>query len=228
MQNILQRCQGCSWFISMDLAPGLFQLPIAESDRHETACRDAFVQMWEYVRCGYGLKILPPVFASMVAGFLSELGGNGAENNLDDILIYTRDFDEHLTLIAVLITRLQSAGPSMSFPKSRWCCTSQEFVDMIVDRQSVRPAESNTAESAALPPPSTAEDLSPFVGMTGYLRKLGERCMLAVPLTNIHRNKAFASKRARQARIPWSEQHQHVFLSLMSALVSVPVLAFPM
>ena len=177
---------------------------------------------------GFGLKILPPTFASMVAGLLSELGGNGAENNVDDILIYTRDFDTHLALIAVVLTRLQSAGPSVNFPKSRWCCTTLDFVGTTVDRQGVRPAESNTAASAALPPPSTAEDLSPFVGMTGYLRKLGERCMLAVPLTNIHRNKAFASKRARQARIPWSEQHQHVFLSLMSALVSVPVLAFPM
>ena len=52
--------------------------------------------------------------------------------------------------------------------------------------------------------------------------------MLAVPLTDILRNKAFVSKRARRAPIPWSEQHQHAFLSLMSALTSFPILAFSM
>ena len=94
---------------------------------------------------------------------------------------------------------------------------------MIVDRQSVRPAESNTAESAALPPPSTAEDLSPFVGMTGCLRKFVDGCMLSMPLTEIHRNKIFDPRRARQARIPWSEQHQHAFFSLKSALTAFPI-----
>ena len=67
MQGIFQRCQGCSWFTSIVLASFLFQLPIAEEDRHKTAFQDAFGQLWEYMRCEFGLKILPRAFASMVA-----------------------------------------------------------------------------------------------------------------------------------------------------------------
>ena len=78
-----------------------------------------FGQLWEYVRCGFGLKILPPAFASMVAGLLSELRGNGVENYLDDILMYTKGFDEHVALIEVVLSRLQSAGPSVNLLKSR-------------------------------------------------------------------------------------------------------------
>ena len=87
MQGIFQHCQGCSWFTSIDLASGFFQLPIAESDRYKTVFCDAFGQFGEYVRCGFGLKILPPAFATMVAELLSELRGNGVDNYLDDILI---------------------------------------------------------------------------------------------------------------------------------------------
>ena len=55
----------------------------------------------------------------MVAGLLSELRGNGVENYLDDILMYTKGFDEHVALIEVVLSRLQSAGPSVNLLKSR-------------------------------------------------------------------------------------------------------------
>ena len=54
----------------------------------------------------------------------------------------------------------------MNFPNSRLCCARLEFVGMSVDRQGVRPAEKTIAAKAALPPPSTVEDLRAFLGMT--------------------------------------------------------------
>ena len=64
---------GRSSFTYIDLASGFFQLPIVEADRHKTAFRDVFGQLWEYVRCDFALKILPPAFASMVADLLGDL-----------------------------------------------------------------------------------------------------------------------------------------------------------
>ena len=85
------------------------------------------------------------------------------------------------------------------------------------------------AAAAQLAPRVTVEELRAFLGMTGYLRQLVKRySIVAAPLTDILRNKAFASKRARRFRIPWSEQQQHSFLSLKSALTTFPILAFPM
>ena len=50
VQGIFQRLAGSTWFTSVDLASGFFQLPIAEPDRHKTAFRDAFGQLWDYDR----------------------------------------------------------------------------------------------------------------------------------------------------------------------------------
>ena len=229
IQEMFQRLSGNSWFTSIDLASGFFQLPIVEADRHKTAFRDAFGQLWEYVRCGFGLKVLPPAFASMVVDLLGDLKGKGVENYLDDILIYSTDFDSHLALVAAVLSRLQEGGLSVNFAKSRWCCASLEFVGMVVDRQGVRPAESKIAAVAELSPPTTVEELRAFLGMTGYMRQYVERySILAAPLTDILRNPLFASKRSRRSLIHWTEQHQYAFLSLKSALTSFPILAFPM
>ena len=102
----------------------------------------------------------------MVAELLSGLRGKGVENYLDDMLIYIRDFEQHLTLIDAVLSRLQSAGLSVNFAKSRWCCPGLEFVGMVVDRQGIRPADSKIAAVADLPPPSTVKELRAFLGMT--------------------------------------------------------------
>ena len=99
---------------------------------------------------------------------------------------------------------------------------------MIADRKGVRPADTDIAAVAELSPPTTVEELRPFLGMTGYLRPFVEGySVLAAPLSDILRNKAFASKRSRFSSIPWLELHQHAYLALTSALTSFPILAFP-
>lgn len=77
---------------------------------------------------------------------------------------------------------------------------------MIVDRQGIGQAESKLA--AHSPPPSTVEELRAFLGMTGYLRQFVEGySMRTAILTDILRNKAFASKLARRSPIPSLEYH---------------------
>ena len=159
---------------------------------------------------------------------MGDLKGNGVDNYLDDILIYTADFDGHLALIEGVLARLQGAGLLVNFAKSEWRWASLEIVGMVVDRQGVRPAESKISAVAELSPPTTVEELRAFLGMMGYLRQFMEGySVLAAPLTDILRNKAFASKRSRRSLIPWLELHQHAFLALKSALTSFPILAFP-
>lgn len=92
----------------------------------------------------------------------------------------------------------------------------------------MRPAESKLAAVEELTPPTTVEELRAFLGMTGYLGQYVERySILAAPLTDILRHSAFASKLSSLSLIPSTEQHQHAFASLKSALISRPTLAFP-
>ena len=86
MHGISQRCQGCSWFTSIDLASGVFELPIAKADRNKMTFRGAFGQLWQHMRCGFGQKILQPAFASMVAECLNSLRGKGVDNTLTTFL----------------------------------------------------------------------------------------------------------------------------------------------
>ena len=56
LPTIFDEMGGSNCFTCLDLASGFLQLTIRESDRHLTAFRVAEGKLWEYVRCGFGLK----------------------------------------------------------------------------------------------------------------------------------------------------------------------------
>lgn len=117
IQEIFQRLKGNSWPTFIDLASGFLHLPIVEADRHKTTFRHALGQLGGYVRCGFGLRILPLAFVSMVGDLLGDGKGKEVDNYLDDIIIYSAAFDSHLTLVPAVLSRLQEAGLSVNFTK---------------------------------------------------------------------------------------------------------------
>ena len=79
-----------------------------------------------------------------------------------------------------------------------------------------------------MPRPTNIEELRTFLGLTGYFRQFVENySIIAAPLTNILRNKEFATKRARTFAIPWTVEQEGAFASLKKSLASPTVLAFP-
>ena len=66
LQHIMDEMEGSKYFSSIDLASGFLQPEIHEDDRHLTAFRDADWKLYEYVRCGFGLKTVRSAFANYV------------------------------------------------------------------------------------------------------------------------------------------------------------------
>eukprot|EP00903_Cladosiphon_okamuranus_P006352 g6222.t1 len=148
---------------------------------------------------------------------------------LDDILIASDTWEEHLATLTLVMTRLLKAGLSGNFEKCIFGAASQEFLGMVIDSTGIRPAPSKLAATAELARPTTVEELRTFLGMTGYLRQfvpLYVQCDRRT-VDNILRHQEFASKRARKSRVPWSEEEDAAFRKLRECLSSPLVLAFP-
>ena len=70
LQHIMDEMKGSKYSSSIDLDSEFLQLEIHEDHRHLTAFRDADRKLYEYVRCGFGLKTVPSAFANYVGGRL--------------------------------------------------------------------------------------------------------------------------------------------------------------
>lgn len=64
--------------------------------------------------------------------------------------------------------------------------------------------------------------------MTGYSRQFVPRYSeIAIPLTDLLRDKSLASKQARKVGIPWGMEQEQSVLALKNALTSHPILVYP-
>ena len=121
----------------LDLASGYHQIEISEKYIHKTAFRDADGQLYEFNRAGYGLTVLPSAFTRAIRGAL------GPPNEdvcswLDDILIASATWEEHLQTLSVVLSRLLAAGLSVNFAKCVFGAASQDFLGMVIDNSGLK------------------------------------------------------------------------------------------
>ena len=65
------------------------------------------------------------------------------------------------------------------------------------------------------------EEVRALLGMTGYLRKVVPRySALVAPISNLLRDKRFATKRARKLKVPWGKEQDKALAALILALTS--------
>lgn len=154
MQSIFDGLKGMKYFSQLDLASGFHQMSIAEKDIFKTAFRDADGLLWEFTRAGFGLCVLPAAFTRRVKSALGHLPG--VFSWLDDILIASATWEDHLATLTEVLTRLLAAGLSVNFAKCIFGSASQEFLGMIIDCTGIRPAPSKTEAIANMSLPRTA------------------------------------------------------------------------
>ena len=227
VQSMFSNLKGKGYFTQIDLASGFHQLPIAEKGKHKTDFRDADGQLWEFNRAGFGLTVLPAAFTRIVKTAPAP-PEESVVSWLDDILITNTTWEEHLDTIHNVFIKLRTAGLSVNFVKCKFAASAQVFLGMMVDINGIRPAPSKMEPVAKMPRPTNIEELRAFLGLTGYLMQFNENySIIAVPFTDILRNKEFATKRARKLPISWTVEQEGAFASLKKSLASPTVLAFP-
>jgi hypothetical protein len=137
---------------------------------------------------------------------------------LDDILVYSRSWLDHLTHLRLVLQTLRSHQLFAKISKCSFAQDSISYFGHIISRTGVATDVENTKAMLAWPTPTSATELRGFLGLTGYYRKFVKGYgILAKPLTNLLTKKGFE----------WSEQAEIAFQQLKQAMSSTPVLALP-
>lgn len=95
IDDALDSLQGAEFFSSLDLRSGYWQVPMAEADRAKTA----FITpdgLYEFNVMPFGLCNAPATFERMMDSILRGLKWKTCLCYLDDIVVFSPDFDTHL------------------------------------------------------------------------------------------------------------------------------------
>ena len=218
IQDIFDQLSGAAVFSTLDLKSGYWQLSVAEADRPKTAfiCHRG---LFQFRRMAFGLANAPAVFQRTMDRVLHGLVGVCCLVYIDDIVIYSRNAEEHAHHLQLVLDRLHKAGLKVKPSKCHFARTEVLLLGYLISKDGIRSDPEKTRAIATMKPPQTVSDIRSFLGMAGYYRQtIPNFATLAAPLTALTK---------KHAQWKWGEEQESAFRALQRLLQSDSVLAYP-
>ena len=169
----------------------------------------------------FGLQNAVAVFSRVMRRLLSPLGRGDVHNFMDDIIIATETWDEHLLALQAVFQRLDEANLSVRPSKCFIGFEELEFLGHLVGRGVMRPVEDKVEKILKAPRPTSKKEVRSFLGLAGYYRRFVPNfSALAAPLSDL-------TKKNLPNRVQWTESCEKSFRTLKSRLGSEPVIRLP-
>ena len=168
----------------------------------------------------FGLQGAPATFQRMVDRLLHGLG-NFANAYLDDVVIHSATWEEHLQHLETVLTRLREAGLTAKPRKCQFGMAQCVYLGHVVGGGKMQVERSKVDAIKRMPRPKTKKEVRAFLGLTGYYRKfIPGYASIATALTDL-------TRKVQPAQVEWTASCEEAFSKLKELLCSTPVLQTP-
>uniref|UniRef100_L7LW12 RNA-directed DNA polymerase n=1 Tax=Rhipicephalus pulchellus TaxID=72859 RepID=L7LW12_RHIPC len=215
IDDVIDCLHSASYFSSVDLRSGYWQIPMHPNDKEKTA----FITpdgLFEFNVMPFGLCNAPATFERFMDTILRGLKWEVCLCYLDDIIIFGRTFDEHNHRLDTVLTCLERAALTLNSKKCHFGNRETLVLGHLVDKHGVRPDPQKVAAVSSFKQPESIRELRSFLGLCSYFRRFVPKFAdLAYPLTCLLN---------KDVPFRWSAECESSFSQLKFLLTSGPVL----
>ena len=209
---------GAKYFSSLDLESGYWQLPIHPKSRPYTA----FVThdgLYQCKRMSFGLVNAPSVFTRLMTRVLQGLNWEICLVYIDDVIVFSSSFEDHLNRLALVFDRLRSAGLTIKPTKSFFGQKRIKFLGHYVSKKGIEPMNEKCEAIRTFPTPTKPKDVKSFLGLAGYYRRfIKDFSKISGPLLELTK---------QDTTFDWTDDCTKAFNELKARLMTSPILAYP-
>ena len=222
IDDLLDQLGQSSYFSTLDLALGFWQIPVHPDSREKTA----FVThrgLFQFRVMPFGLTNAPAVFQRLMQRVLVPLnpstGPDFVSIYLDDILVFSPTLTEHMRHLKIVLEKIAEIGLKLKPTKCRFAQRELEYLGHIVSRQGLKTNPRLVEAVERFPVPRSVKDTRSFLGLSSYYRKfIPNFAKTANPLHHLTR---------KGVCFQWTPECQAAFIELKWRLTTSPVLAYP-
>ncbi len=216
MEDCIDQVGSAKYVSKFDLLKGYWQVPLTKR-ACEIAAFITSTGLFSYTVMPFGLRNATATFQRLMNRVVSGL--EGCAVYLDDVVVYSDSWEEHVRRVRALFERLVWARLTVNLAKCEFAKATVTYLGKVVGQGVFCPVEAKVQAVKHFPQPSTKKELMRFLGMAGYYRAFCKNFSVVVsPLTNLLKAKA---------EFIWSTQCQEAFDAVKALLCLAPVLAAP-
>ena len=225
IDDTLDSLREAKYISTLDLRSGYWQVEIDRESRSKTA----FIThrgLFEFVVMPFGLSNAPATFQRLMDIVLAGIKWQSCLVYIDDIIVFSPTFEQHLKDLSNVFDRLSAAGLTLKATKCDFCRKELKYLGHLVTPEGIKPDPGLVDAVQSFPRPQRLKDVQSFLGLTGYYRRfIRDYAKVAEPLLRLVRSHQ-RSKRSSNT-IEWSDDCQKAFSTLKSILTQAPILRAP-
>ena len=218
VESVFSCLGNAKYFSSLDFIKGYHQIEVDEASKPKTAfvCEEG---LYQYNVMPFRLTCAPSIFQENMTHLLNGLN-NFAIAYLDDVIVFSETFEDHLCHLNQVFDRLRKANMKLKSSKCEFLKPELHYLGHIISNKGELKVDNRKIETIQnLVPPSNVKGVRSFIGMVSYYRKfIPNFSQIAEPLTNLTR---------KDVEFNWTLDHQNSFDKLKQAISSPPVLHLP-
>lgn len=211
-EDLFRRTQGKRWLSKLDCRSGFFNLVLSEHSR--TLLNFSFDgQLYAFNRLPFGHVNATAYFQKVMQHEIDAAGlSDCCMVYVDDVLIASNSFSEHLQQIERLLQRFSQVGMRCHPSKSILAGDSMPYLGHVVSADGMRPEEAKVAAIQGLPVPTSVEQVRSVLGVIGFYRcYVPAFSLISEPLRMMLK---------KDSRFVWGPEQEVAYTTLKSALMT--------
>ncbi|KAL0181246.1 hypothetical protein M9458_023652, partial [Cirrhinus mrigala] len=217
--SALEQLRSAKLFTKLDLRSAYNLIRIREGDEWKTAFSTTSGH-YEYRVMPFGLANSPSCFQAFVNEVFRDMLNRWVIVYIDDILIYSNSYSEHVQHVRAVLRRLIT---HQLYAKEEKCAFHQDkvsFLGYIISSEGVAMDERKVEAVLNWPLPSTLRELQRFLGFANFYRRfIRNFSTAAAPLT--------AMVKKGTSCLTWSQAALQAYDDLRQRFSSAPILHHP-
>jgi len=216
IDDLVIKTRNCNYFSTLDINSAFWSIPLRVEDRKKTA----FVTQeghFKWTCLPFGLKTSPAIFQRVLSTILRKYKlTEFAVNYIDDILIFSKNFYDHISHLTQLLKAIQTEGFRLKFTKCTFATDSVKYLGHIIQNNSIRPVKDNLVSINNFPVPKTQKNIRQLLGKINFYHEyIPNSAIILDPLHNLLK---------KNQKFIWSIECQKAFENIKKLLCSQPVL----
>ena len=186
----------------------------------------------------FGLKNAPAEFQRTMENILGEYHDKIVIPYLDDLIVFSKSFEEHLEHLKLVLRRLREHGVKLKGRKCNFFKRKVKFLGTILSEHGYQmdPDNIKAAQFLKEKKPKNVGDVRKLVGFVSHFRRcIRNFAHIAKPLTDLlqvpshfkgQEQKSKSGQRASSEKVNWTDKHEDALSTLIDFLTKEPIFTF--